>query len=36
MMSPSLPNWKIEVVGDDIAWLRVYHITNSKLIKILI
>ena len=22
MMEPSLPGWKVEVVGDDIAWLR--------------
>lgn len=23
MMNPSLPGWKVEVVGDDIAWMRV-------------
>jgi phosphoenolpyruvate carboxykinase (GTP) len=23
MMTPSLPGWKVECVGDDIAWLRV-------------
>lgn len=22
MMMPSLPNWKVETVGDDIAWMR--------------
>lgn len=22
MMTPSLPGWKVEVVGDDIAWMR--------------
>ncbi|MGB7128314.1 MAG: phosphoenolpyruvate carboxykinase (GTP) [Candidatus Rhabdochlamydia sp.] len=28
MLLPSLPNWKIECVGDDIAWL---HIRDQKL-----
>ncbi|WP_460911862.1 phosphoenolpyruvate carboxykinase domain-containing protein, partial [Staphylococcus aureus] len=23
MMTPNLPGWKVECVGDDIAWLRV-------------
>ena len=23
MMVPSLPGWKVEIVGDDIAWIRV-------------
>lgn len=22
MLAPSLPGWKVEVVGDDIAWMR--------------
>ena len=24
MMLPSLPGWKVECVGDDIAWMRYY------------
>lgn len=24
MMSPALPKWKVECVGDDIAWIRVH------------
>jgi phosphoenolpyruvate carboxykinase (GTP) len=23
MMMPRLPGWKVETVGDDIAWMRV-------------
>ncbi len=23
MLSPSLPGWKVEVVGDDIAWMKI-------------
>lgn len=22
MLEPSLPGWKVQVVGDDIAWMR--------------